>query len=252
MFITSPLFSAVPRLKHGFFTREGGVSQGIYASLNAGIGSDDNPVYVQENRARMATALDIAPENLLSLYQIHSNIALPVDKIFTSRPQADGLVTKTIGLGIAAASADCGPVLFVDPNTRIIGACHAGWKGALNGILENMLVEMEKLGASRQHILAALGPMIRQPSYEVGAEFKANFLAQDLDYAAFFKDNTKGIPHFDLAGFIAFRLRQAGVTQIDDCGLDTYRDERFFSYRRKTHKGEADYGRHLAIIALAE
>jgi polyphenol oxidase len=252
MLITSPLFSKIPRLKHGFFTREGGVSQGVYASLNAGIGSNDVQDNVQENRARMANAMGVEPSHLLSLYQIHSNIALDVDRPFETRPQADGLVTKTPKLAISAASADCGPLLFVDPQARIIGACHAGWKGALNGILESTLEKMVALGASKPNIQAALGPMIQQKSYEVGEEFKDKFLEHSDDYAHFFENNSKAIPHFNLPAFIEHRLTQAGLTQIDNCGLDTYSDTRFYSYRRMTHKKEADYGRHLAVIALEE
>jgi polyphenol oxidase len=246
MFITSPLLSLHTSIRHGFFTREGGVSTGIYASLNAGVGSDDNPLHVAENRRRMAQALNIKPENLISLYQIHSNITLIVDKPFDKRPQADGLVTTTKGLGIAAASADCGPVLFSDSKAGVIGACHAGRKGAMNGIIEGTIEKMIEAGATRAHIQASLGPLIRQQSYEVDASFRAEY-----EEAEFFIPSKK--PNhfmFDLPGFIMQRLAKANIGEAEDLGLDTYSDPRFFSYRRKTHRGEADYGRHLSVITI--
>jgi hypothetical protein len=253
MTFASSLLSAAPGLRHVFFTREGGVSKGIYASLNAGIGSQDDPANVTENRRRMAEALGVAPENFLSVYQIHSPDAVIADKAWdaASRPRADAIVTRTPGLAIGATAADCGPILFVDPQARVIGAAHAGWKGALTGVLEKTLDAMEKLGGKRGDIVAAIGPLIRQPSYEVGAEFVARFTEAEADNARFFVPSARdGHAMFDLGGFIRMRLERAGVLMIDDTGIDTYADERFFSYRRSVHRKEPDYGRHVHAIVL--
>ncbi|UYO43982.1 peptidoglycan editing factor PgeF [Rhodopseudomonas palustris] len=254
MIITSPLLGAAPRLRHAFFTREGGVSDGIYAGLNGGIGSNDDPAKVAENRRRMAEALGVTPERFLTVYQVHSpDVAVaeaPWDQ--ASRPKADAIVTRTPGLAIGVTTADCGPILFADPTAQVIGAAHAGWKGALTGVLESTLDEMERLGAQRSRVVAAIGPLIRQPSYEVGAEFVARFTAANPAYAAFFtKAERPGHAMFDLGGFIRMRLEAAGVGMIDDLGIDTYPDERFFSYRRTTHRSEPDYGRHVHAIVLA-
>lgn len=253
MIITSPLLGAAPGLRHAFFTREGGVSDGIYAGLNGGIGSNDDPAKVAENRRRMAEALGVAPERFLTVYQVHSpDVAVaeaPWDQ--ASRPKADAIVTRTPGLAIGVTTADCGPILFADPAAQVIGAAHAGWKGALTGVLESTLQEMEKLGAQRDRVVAAIGPLIRQPSYEVGDEFVARFTAADPAYAAFFTAAERpGHAMFDLGGFIRMRLEAAGVGMIDDLGIDTYPDERFFSYRRTTHRSEPDYGRHVHAIVL--
>jgi hypothetical protein len=253
MTLDSTLLSAIPGLSHAFFTREGGVSDGVYASLNAGIGSDDDPGNVRENRRRMAERLGVPPERFLSLYQIHSPDVVVATEAWesTERPRADAIVTRTEGLAIGVSTADCGPVLLVDANTRVIGAAHAGWKGALTGVLESTIAAMEKLGAARGGIIAAIGPLIRQPSYEVGSEFVARFVEQDAENAAFFIPSTRaGHSMFDLPGFIRMRLENAGVLMIDDLGADTYSDERFFSYRRSVHRKETDYGRHLHAIAL--
>ncbi|MCD0421910.1 MAG: peptidoglycan editing factor PgeF [Rhodopseudomonas sp.] len=253
MIITSPLLGAAPGLRHAFFTREGGVSEGIYAGLNAGVGSNDDPAKVAENRRRMAEALGVAPEHFLTVHQVHSpDVAVaetPWDA--ANRPKADAIVTRTPGLAIGASAADCGPILFADPAARVIGAAHAGWKGALTGVLESTLAAMERLGADRSRVIAAIGPLIRQPSYEVGDEFVARFTAVDPAYAAFFAAAGRpGHAQFDLGGFIRMRLETAGVGMIDDLGLDTYPDERFFSYRRTTHRSEPDYGRHVHAIVL--
>lgn len=253
MTLESPLLSAIPGLRHAFFTREGGVSGGIYGSLNGGVGSNDDPARVEENRRRMAEQLGVTPEHFLSVWQTHSP-----DVVVTSgpwqgstRPLADAIVTRTEGLAIGATAADCGPVLFVDPNARVIGAAHAGWKGALTGVLESTIEAMEKLGAERGRLVAAIGPLIRQPSYEVGAEFVERFIEADAEHALFFIPSLRaGHSMFDLAGFIRMRLENAGVLFIDDSGLDTYSDERFFSYRRSVHRKEPDYGRHVHSIAL--
>jgi polyphenol oxidase len=253
MIAASPLLSAVPCLRHAFFSRDGGVSGGIYQSLNAGLGSRDDASNVAENRRRMAEQLGVEPGRLLTTYQIHSpDVAVasgPWDA--ASRPRADAIVTDKENLAIGVSAADCGAVLFVDSSARVIGAAHAGWKGALGGVLERTVEAMEQVGAERAGIVAAIGPLIRQPSYEVGAEFVARFTQADTENARFFipasRDNHA---MFDLAGFIRMRLENAGVLMIDDIGIDTYSDERFFSYRRSTHRGEGDYGRHVHAIVL--
>lgn len=253
MLISSDVLSAIPGLRHAFFTREGGVSDGIYAGLNGGLGSSDVQANVLENRRRMATHMGVAPENFLSLHQIHSPDVVVATGPWESpaRPKADAMVTRHPKLAIGVATADCGPVLFVDPAQRVIGAAHAGWKGALTGVLEATIDAMEKLGAERGQIVTAMGPMIRQPSYEVGTEFVERFLDADADYAMFFLPAQRaGHAMFDLAGFIRMRLEKAGVLLIDDLGADTYADERFFSYRRSVHRKEPDYGRHIHSIAL--
>jgi YfiH family protein len=253
MIAASPLLSAVPGLRHAFFSREGGVSGGIYESLNAGIGSRDDASNVAENRRRMAVQLGVEPGRLLTTYQIHSpDVAVataPWDS--ASRPRADALVTDKENLAIGVSAADCGAVLFVDSRARVIGAAHAGWKGALTGVLEKTVEAMEQLGAERAGIVAAIGPLIRQHSYEVGAEFVERFTSADPANARFFMAASRqNHAMFDLAGFIRMRLENAGVLMIDDIGIDTYSDERFFSYRRSTHRGEGDYGRHVHAIVL--
>jgi YfiH family protein len=245
MTLTSSLLSAVPGLRHSFFTREGGVSNGIYAALNGGLGSNDDQALVAENRRRMAEHVGVAPERFLSLHQIHSPDVRVADAPWPSgpRPKGDALVTKTPGIALG--------VLFVDPHARVIGGAHAGWKGALTGVIEATISAMEKLGASRSGIIAAIGPLIRQDSYEVGNEFVARFIEADADNAVFFIPSVReGHAMFDLAGFIRMRLEAAGILMIDDLGLDTYADERFFSYRRSVHRKEPDYGRHIHAIAL--
>jgi len=252
MRLESPLLAAIPGLRHAFFTREGGVSDGVYSHLNGGLGSRDDPTHIAENRRRIAEQMGLAPKHLINVHQVHSPDAVVVAGPWDGqRPKADALVTRTDGLAIAVTTADCGPVLLVEPNARVIGAAHAGWKGALTGVLEATVAAMEKLGAERGGIVAAIGPMIRQPSYEVGGEFVTRFLDADADNAVFFLPSSReGHAMFDLAGFIRDRLKAAGVLMIDDLGLDTYSDERFFSYRRSVHRGEPDYGRHVHAIAL--
>jgi YfiH family protein len=253
MKLASPLLAAVPGLRHAFFTRAGGVSEGIYESLNGGIGSNDDPEKVVENRRRMAEAMGVAPTHFLSVHQTHSPDVVVASGPWegAARPRADAIVTRTAGLAIGASAADCGPILLADPNARVIGAAHAGWKGALSGILESTVDAMEKLGAERNGIVAAIGPLIRQQNYEVGNEFVERFIEADAGNALFFLPAAR--EHhamFDLAGFIRLRLENAGVLVIDDTGLDTYADERFYSYRRSVHRGEPDYGRHVHSIAL--
>jgi polyphenol oxidase len=253
MTLDSLLLSAVPGLRHAFFSRDGGVSDGIYASLNGGIGSNDDPAKVAENRRRMAKHMGVAPEHLLTVFQIHSpDVAVasaPWDR--SARPRADAIVTRIEGLAIGVTAADCGPILFVDPTARVIGAAHAGWKGALTGIVESTVEAMEGLGAERANIVAAIGPLIRQHSYEVGNEFVERFLQCDAENALFFLPAARaGHATFDLAGFIRKRLENAGVLVVDDIGVDTYSDARCFSYRRSVHRKEPDYGRHVHAIVL--
>ena len=251
--LASSLLSAIPGLRHAFFTRDGGVSDGIYAGLNGGLGSNDDPARVAENRRRMAEQMGVAPAHLIGVHQIHSPDALVATGPWpgAARPKADAIVTRNEGLAISVTTADCGPILFVDPKARVIGAAHAGWKGALTGVLESTIDAMEKLGADRNGIVAAIGPLIRQPSYEVGSEFVERFISADAENALFFLPGERnGHSMFDLAGFIRMRLENAGILMIDDLGVDTYSDERFFSYRRSVHRKEPDYGRHVHAIAL--
>jgi YfiH family protein len=244
--------SALAGIRHAFFTRAGGVSGGVYATLNGGTGSHDEPANVAENRARMASSLGVAADRFLTAYQTHSPDVVIVDQPWAAqaRPRADAIVTRTPGLAIAVSTADCGPVLLADAEARVIGAAHAGWRGAAAGVLEATIIAMERCGAERTRIVAALGPMIRQDNYEVGPEFVARFQAQGS--GRFFRPAARA-DHalFDLPGFIAARLAAAGIGRVEDVGLCTYADaERFFSYRRSTHRDEADYGRHLNAIVL--
>ena len=251
--LQAPSLAALSGIRHAFFTREGGVSDGVYATLNGGIGSKDLAANVVENRARMAAALAVKPERLLTAYQIHSPNVVEARDPWTveARPHADAIVTREPGLGIGVSTADCGPVLFADPQARVIGAAHAGWRGALTGVLEATVAAMERLGASPSRIVAAAGPMIHQPNYEVGHDLVERFLAADSDNGRFFAEGRPGHSMFDLPGYIAARLGRLGLAAIDDLALCTYGDPgRFFSYRRTTHRGEPDYGRHVNAIAL--
>jgi polyphenol oxidase len=241
-------------IRHAFFTRAGGVSSGLYASLNGGVGSQDDAGSVVENRARMAAALGVEPHRLLTAYQSHSPNAVVAQAPWTSenRPQADAIVTRMRALAIGVTTADCGPVLFAEPRAGVIGAAHAGWRGALSGVIEATIAAMERLGAARSQIRAAIGPMIRQANYEVGPDLVARFGAEDPASSRFFapaKRDSRAM--FDLAGYIAARLQRAGIGEVEDLGFCTYAEpERFFSYRRTTHRAEADYGRHVNAIAL--
>jgi len=248
----SSLLSAIPGLRHAFFTREGGVSGGIYQGLNGGLGSNDDAAHVAENRRRMAEQMGVAPDRFVSVHQIHSPDAVVATGPWQGdKPRADALVTRTEGLALGVTAADCGPILLVDPAARVIGAAHAGWKGALTGIIESTVDSMEQLGADRSGVVAAIGPLIRQHSYEVGGEFVERFLDADAGNAAYFIASARsGHSMFDLAGYIRMRLENAGVLMIDDIGVDTYSDERFYSYRRAVHRKEPDYGRHVHAIAL--
>jgi YfiH family protein len=246
--------ATLPRIRHAFFTRSGGVSQGVYASLNGGIGSKDAPEKVTENRARMAAALGVSADRLITALQIHSPDVVVAEKPWTreNRPRADAIVTRVPRLAIGVSTADCGPLLLADSEAGVIGASHAGWRGALSGVIEATVAAMVQLGADRTRISAALGPTIRQPNYEVGPEFVERFLAADAANTRFFTPSQRAErAMFDLSGYIAERVRRAGIVQFDDLGLCTYAEpERFFSYRRTTLHGEPDYGRHVNAISL--
>jgi hypothetical protein len=240
-------------ISHGFFTREGGHSRGPFASLNCGMGSGDDRAVVRRNRAIVAGRLDVDEPRLMTAYQVHSPDVVAVDRPWPhdQRPKADGLVTRTPGIAIGVLTADCAPILLADPEAGVIGAAHAGWKGALAGVTARTLDAMEELGARRRNIVAVLGPTISQAAYEVGPEFPERFLADDPANAAFFLISP-GRTWFDLAGYLAARLRREGAGAVVDLGLCTYSDEeRFFSYRRTTQRAERDYGRQISAIALA-
>jgi YfiH family protein len=244
----------LPGIAHGFFTRAGGHSTGLFTSLNCGMGSGDDPELVAKNRAVVARALGVADGEIATAHQVHSAEAIEVTEGWPpdSRPRLDGLVTRTRGLAIGVLTADCGPVLFADAEAGLVGACHAGWKGARAGIAEATIALMEKLGGKRERIVAVLGPTIAAASYEVGPDFRQLFLDQSEAHARFFKPSVKEGHHmFDLPGYLMLCLKQAGVGTARSLGLDTYADEaQFFSYRRATHRGEKDYGRLMSAIAL--
>jgi YfiH family protein len=244
-----------PGIRHAFFTRQGGVSGRIYESLNGGQGSSDDPAAVRENRGRMADRLGVARERFVSCYQVHSPDVVTVTKPWTrdEAPKADAMVTRENGLALAVSTADCGPILFADADAGVVGAAHAGWKGAFTGVLEATLDAMERLGADRRNVAAVLGPTISRGAYEVGPEFVERFVAADAANTRFFSASPReGHAMFDLPAYIGARLRAAGVGRFEDLALCTYADEaRFFSYRRTTHRGEPDYGRLLHAISLA-
>lgn len=243
--ITSSLLDG---LSHGFFTREGGASTGVFEGLNCGNGSSDQAEIVALNRARVADAMGVAA--LAGVHQIHSADAVVVGDV-DARPKADALVTATPGVALTILTADCQPVLFADADAGVVGAAHAGWKGALDGVLEATLDAMEGLGAKRGRIRAVIGPSISQRAYEVGQEFIERFMDEDPDNARFFVNGAAGKYQFDLTGFGLARLRAAGVAEAEWTGHCTYTDPaRFYSYRRATHLGEADYGRLIASIRL--
>lgn len=243
-----------PGVAHAFFTRLGGVSGGLYGSLNGGVGSRDVADAVAENRRRMAGALAVAPDHLAIPHQIHSAEVLVIEAPFApgERPRVDGLVTRVPGIAVGVTGADCGVVLLADAGAGVVGAVHAGWKGAFGGVLDATVAAMVAAGATPEAITAVLGPTIASASYEVGPEFRARFIERERGYDRFFGPSQReGHAQFDLPAFILMRLRAAGVGHAESLGLDTYADEaRFFSYRRATHRGEPDYGRLVAAIAL--
>ena len=247
--IRAKLLDGIP---HGFLGRRGGVSEGVCAGLNVGLGSMDDRDAVRTNR-RLALAA-VAPEaSLVALHQVHSAVAIPVTAPFPddARPRADAMVTDRPGLALGILTADCTPVLFADRHAGVIGAAHSGWKGAVGGVIESTLAEMEKLGADRAGIVAAVGPTIARRSYEVDEGFFRRFVAEDPEHEHFFSAGRPGHHQFDLEGFVVARLAAGGVGRVEALGLDTYSDpDRFYSYRRATHLGEPDYGRQISLIAL--
>lgn len=238
-------------VRHGFFTRRGGASSGIFAGLNCGVGSSDQAEIVEINRARVAAALDLAPGGLVTLHQVHSAEVVRVDGPLPGRPRADAMVSAVPGIGLGILTADCQPVLFCDPQAGVIGAAHAGWRGARDGVLEATLAAMTALGARPENTRAVIGPTISQRAYEVGQEFFDSFRGDDPDSVRFFANGAPGKYHFDLPGYGLARLRAAGIGQAEWTGHCTYSDAgRFFSYRRSTHAGEEDYGRLISVIRL--
>ncbi len=250
--IEVPGLAAIRCVRHGFFTREGGVSNGIYASLNTGFGSDDDPARVMENRNRIASKLGVDSDRLLTVWQWHSADVITVDKPWDVQdpPKADAMVSNIPGQPAAVLTADCTPVLFSSADGKVVGAAHAGWKGAIGGVLASTVRRMRELGAHDIH--AAIGPTISQANYEVGPEFQAQFVERDAANERFFIPSGKpGHFMFDLPGFVHVHLEELGLGSIEDAGLCTYGDEqRFFSYRRTTHRGELDYGRQLSAICI--
>jgi polyphenol oxidase len=240
---------AAPNLSHGFFGRPGGVSSGIYAGLNCGPGSGDAPEAVAENRRRALEAL--SARQLCTLYQIHSADVVIVNQPWETSPKADALATRLAGIAIGILTADCAPVLLADAAAGVIGAAHAGWKGALGGVTDAVIAAMESLGAVRLRIAAAVGPCIAQQSYEVDAAFRNGFLSAAVQNADFFVPGQHGRFQFDLEAYVEMRLRRAGIGSVEPLHADTYASEAdFYSYRRATHRGESDYGRDLSVIAL--
>jgi YfiH family protein len=252
--IRSNALSALPGIAHGFFTRDGGVSEGLYASLNVGLGSRDLRDAVIENRARVARALGVEDHALAMPYQVHSPDVVVVEEPWPhgEGPLADAVVTARPGLAVGVATADCGPILFADARGRAVGAAHAGWKGAIGGVIEATIAAMEGLGAVRSDIVAVLGPTISAEAYEVGPEFVERFVGEDDGHGRFFRSSQRpGHAMFDLPAFIVMRLERAGVGRAENLALCTYTDEdRFFSYRRTTHRAEPDYGRLVSAITL--
>ena len=245
----------IPGIRHAFFTRAGGASHGLYQGLNTGIGSRDDRAAVLENRARASRHLGVEPEHLATPYQVHGSDVVVVESVWGPGlgPRADAVVTHRPDIAVGVGTADCGPILFAEPRARIVAAAHAGWKGALCGILESAVAGMERLGADRGRIVAVLGPTISGRNYEVGPELVSAFVTADRDNKCFFSPSSRrGHAFFDLPAYIVARLRGAGVGAVHDVGQCTYTDAaRFYSYRRATHRREADYGRLLSAIALA-
>ncbi len=246
--LTSEILSP---LRHGFFTRRGGASSGVFTGLNCGAGSSDQSDVVAVNRARVAEAMQVSEESLLAVHQVHSPDVVKVSEPLTNKPRADAMVTATPGLALAILTADCQPVLFADSQSGVVGAAHAGWRGALDGVLEATVDAMEDLGANRENIVAVIGPSISQRAYEVGPEFMDEFIADDPENSRFFANGEGDRLHFDLPAFGLHRLRRSGIGKAEWNRHCTYSDpDRFYSYRRSTHAGEADYGRLISVIRL--
>ncbi len=242
-------------VRHGFFTTAGGVSDDIYKSLNCGYGSGDKFENVKQNRERVAQALESTVDCLFTPHQVHSATAVIADKPWAhgEAPEADAIVTNVPGLRIGILTADCTPLLFCDPVAKVVGAAHSGWKGALNGVSQDTIDKMESLGASRDRILVAIGPTISQANYEVGSEFEDNFIQASPENADFFTQGPNGKAHFDLPGYIAYRLEKSGINKknVENLNICTYsNDSLFFSYRRTVHQNLADYGRQISAIGL--
>lgn len=253
--ITLSALNDFTRVRHGFFTREGGVSTGLYTALNCGPGSKDDPASVRENRRRAMAMMDLAPEALATLYQIHSANVVVVTEPWAmdKAPQADAMVTNRPGIALGILTADCAPVLLADGKAGVVAAAHAGWRGAVGGVIENTVAAMLELGATKTNIVGAIGPCIGHRSYEVGADFPAPFLAEDAANSDFFAPSPRTPHHhlFDLPGYLSRKLSKLGVHEVTRVPADTVRDEaRFFSYRRTTLRGEGDYGRQLSAILL--
>lgn len=254
--ITASALNGLKGVRHGFFTRRGGVSQGLYESLNCGFGSGDAPENVAANRDRAMAMMDQPGDALLTARQVHSAKALVVDRPWTrdTAPEADGLVTKVPGIALGLLTADCMPILFADPRAQVIGAAHAGWRGAKGGIVEATVAAMESVGAKAKRVVAVMGPCIRQGSYEVGAEFRAGFLADNPANESFFAPSRRdGHFLFDLPTYVYRRLDAIGLKQIQMLQIDSCREaDRFFSHRRATLRGEAVSGRNLSAIILGD
>ena len=246
--------SRIADIRHGFFTRRGGCSTGIYASLNCGLGSNDEPASVARNRQHVATSLGLSAGELVTVYQVHSPTVVTVTGpwVREDTPEADAMVTAAPGVGLGILTADCAPVLFADGEAGVVGAAHAGWRGALGGVCEATVAAMTGLGARADRMAVAVGPSISKANYEVGAEFRAAFLADDADLDRFFSPSIRAGHHmFDLPGFIEHRLAAAGVGSVERMDLCTYAGEAdFYSYRRATHRAEPDYGRQISAITL--
>lgn len=246
--LTSDLLAPV---RHGFFTRKGGASSGIFEGLNCGQGSSDQAEIVEINRSRVADAMEVALQGLVTVHQVHSAEVAVVDAPLTDRPKADAIVTKTPGLALGILTADCQPVLFADHAAGVIGAAHAGWRGAVAGVLDNTIAAMEELGAKRDRIHAVIGPCISQRAYEVGPELLDDFMAEDASNGRFFAQGAGDRYQFDLPAFGLHKLRTAGIAQAEWSRHCTYSDpDRFYSYRLSTHQGQADYGRLISCIRL--
>lgn len=254
MRIQHPALSALPKIEHGFFTRQGGLSEGLYKSLNCGYGSHDDKNNVRSNRALIAKTMGVEEEALVTIHQVHSAKAVVTQTPFApdETPQADAIVTKTSGLAIAVLTADCGPLLLADSRNGVVAATHSGWRGAFGGIIEETLKTMLSLGANLDEITAVLGPTISQANYEVDLAFMQQFTDRDESWQAFFSTgNDAGHVQFNLPAFIMMRLEKAGIKNAHNCNQCTYgQDETFFSYRRSTHRKESDFGRQISAIAL--
>jgi len=255
--VTAPALAALAGIAHGFFLRRGGMSKGIYRSLNCGYGSNDEPKNVRNNRQQVAARLGVDSPNLMTLYQLHSPQVITVEHPWAAEqaPRADAMVTGKPGMALGILTADCAAVLFGAPEQGIIGAAHAGWKGALHGVLGATISAMETLGARRSHIIAAIGPCISQPSYEVGGEFRTRFIKADATYQRFFIPSPDPEPtdhwHFDLPAFVTAALEAESIGRVEQINVCTYVNEQdFFSHRRSTHRGEQDYGRNVSAICL--